>query len=295
MPCRYQARSRTHAGMLDGMDEFAEVLRAWRDRVDARARSAAAGRGPPRPGLRREELAGLAGRERRVPRPARAGPGPQPVAAAARRAGPRAAAHRRRARPPLPGRRVAPPSPQVVSQHIAPGVQRMLDRLGDCPIAVFSAAWDLLQWNPLWAALTGDPRRSTVSIATSRGGTSPRPRHHRLRRRARRGVLRRPGRRPARGCRPLPGRPRAAAAGRPAARRVAGLRAPLGQAHVARHRSSRKTATATPVGPITVDCDVLTAPGTDLRIVIYTAAPGSDDASKLDLLRVSGMQVLASG
>lgn len=65
-------------------------------------------------------------------------------------------------------------------------------------------------------------------------------------------------------------------------------------AHIARHRSSRKIATATAVGPITVDCDVLTAPGTDLRIVLYTVAPGSEDSSKLDLLRVSGTQTLLS-
>lgn len=66
------------------------------------------------------------------------------------------------------------------------------------------------------------------------------------------------------------------------------------QAHIARHRSSRKIATATAVGPITVDCDVLTAPGTDLRIVLYTVTPGSEDSSKLDLLRVSGTQTLTS-
>jgi hypothetical protein len=64
------------------------------------------------------------------------------------------------------------------------------------------------------------------------------------------------------------------------------------QAHIARHRSSRKTATCTPVGPITIDCDVLTAPGTDLRIVMYTVAPDSEDASKLELLRVHGTQAL---
>jgi hypothetical protein len=38
--------------------------------------------------------------------------------------------------------------------------------------------------------------------------------------------------------------------------------------------------------------DVLTAPGTDLRIVVYTAVPGSPDASKLELLRVAGTQAL---
>ena len=66
------------------------------------------------------------------------------------------------------------------------------------------------------------------------------------------------------------------------------------EARVARHRSSTKTATSTPVGPIAIDCDVLTAPGTDLRIVVYTVAPGSQDASKLALLRVTGTQALTS-
>jgi hypothetical protein len=70
------------------------------------------------------------------------------------------------------------------------------------------------------------------------------------------------------------------------------LRHRWGEAHIARHRSSTKTATATPVGPITIDCDVLTAPGADLRIVVYTAVPGSSDASKLELLRVAGTQAL---
>jgi hypothetical protein len=38
---------------------------------------------------------------------------------------------------------------------------------------------------------------------------------------------------------------------------------------------------------------VLTAPGSDLRIVVYTVVPGSEDASKLDLLRVAGLQPVA--
>jgi hypothetical protein len=62
-----------------------------------------------------------------------------------------------------------------------------------------------------------------------------------------------------------------------------------GEARVARHRASRKTATSTPAGPIEIDCDVLTVPGNDLRLVVYTAAPGSEDASKLELLKVAGV------
>ncbi|WP_248782389.1 MmyB family transcriptional regulator [Saccharothrix syringae] len=41
------------------------------------------------------------------------------------------------------------------------------------------------------------------------------------------------------------------------------------------------------LGDITVDCDVLTVPGVDLRIVTCTAAPGTGGADRLDLLRAS--------
>ncbi len=57
--------------------------------------------------------------------------------------------------------------------------------------------------------------------------------------------------------------------------------------------SERKTIRSPTVGPVTVDCDILTASGSDLRIVVYTARPGSPDADKLELLRVTGIQTLA--
>ena len=41
------------------------------------------------------------------------------------------------------------------------------------------------------------------------------------------------------------------------------------------------------LGDVTLDCDVLTVPGVDLRIVTYTAAPGTSGADQLDLLRAS--------
>jgi hypothetical protein len=61
---------------------------------------------------------------------------------------------------------------------------------------------------------------------------------------------------------------------------------------VSRQISDRKTILSPAVGPVTVDCDILTAPDSDLRIVIYTARPGSEDAGKLDLLRVAGLQAI---
>ena len=47
------------------------------------------------------------------------------------------------------------------------------------------------------------------------------------------------------------------------------------------------------VGDVEVDCDVFTVAGTDLRIVAYTAATGSEAAEKLDFLRVSAVARMA--
>ena len=49
------------------------------------------------------------------------------------------------------------------------------------------------------------------------------------------------------------------------------------------------------MSPLTLDCDVLTVAGSDLRIMIYTAEPGTEDADRLALLTVVGTQALAGG
>ena len=53
------------------------------------------------------------------------------------------------------------------------------------------------------------------------------------------------------------------------------------------HVSARKTIEHPEVGDVTCDCDVLTVPGSSLRIVLYTAATGSPDADELEFLRVT--------
>jgi MmyB-like transcription regulator ligand binding domain len=46
------------------------------------------------------------------------------------------------------------------------------------------------------------------------------------------------------------------------------------------------------VGLIAVDCDTLIVAGDDLRIMVYTAEPGNEDAERLALAVVLGTQAL---
>src|SRR5204863_33693 len=62
---------------------------------------------------------------------------------------------------------------------------------------------------------------------------------------------------------------------------------------VGRHEASRKTVDHPQVGAVTLDCDVLGVAGSDLRIMVYSAEPGTDDAERLALLAVVGTQDLA--
>ncbi len=56
--------------------------------------------------------------------------------------------------------------------------------------------------------------------------------------------------------------------------------------------SSVKTIDHPDVGPLTLDCDVLRVDTNDLRILVYSAEPGSEAAEKLRLLSVLGTQSL---
>jgi hypothetical protein len=56
------------------------------------------------------------------------------------------------------------------------------------------------------------------------------------------------------------------------------------------HESGGKTVRHPAAGTFVIDCDVLMAPGSDVRIVAYTAPAGSDAADRLKLLNVIGTQ-----
>ncbi|WP_282947296.1 helix-turn-helix transcriptional regulator [Cellulomonas endometrii] len=277
------------------MDDLARVLRAWRDRVRPEEAGLPAGAGRRTPGLRREELAMLAHVSVdyvvRLEQGRATHPSPQTLAALARAL--RLDDHERDHLYRVAG--AAVPSRGTVPRHVTPGVQRIVDRLTDVPVAVFTAAHDLVLWNPLWAAVNGDPsgfvgHEGNVVWQWFVGGV-PRVEH-------------------------APGDAEAFAADLVGDLRQARGRYPQDtalerlvqrlleespefarrwqEARVADHRASRKTVHHPCVGDITVDCDVLVAPGTDLRIVVYTAAPGSEDAHRLELARTAGLQTFAA-
>ncbi|MBO0983470.1 helix-turn-helix transcriptional regulator [Rathayibacter sp. SD072] len=276
------------------MSEFASVLRSWRERVRPAEVGLPAGSGRRTAGLRREELAALAGISVdyivRLEQGRAVNPSAQLLGALA--VALRLTEEERDHLFRVAG--VAPPTRAQVPRHITPGVQRIVDRLGDVPLAVFSAAHDILLWNPLWAAVNGDPSALTGldrnlvwrHFTQGHAGTDFDERHEEE------------------FAADLTADLRTAVGRYPDDRALAQLVTRLlaespdfarrwSEARVAEHRSSRKTLTSTPVGPLTIDCDVLSVPGSDLRIVVYTAAPGSGDEARLDLLRVTGLQELA--
>ncbi|MGW0041053.1 helix-turn-helix domain-containing protein [Rhodococcus sp. NPDC003348] len=277
------------------MDEFARVLRAWRDRVQPEHVGLPPGTGRRARGLRREELAMLAGVSVdyivRLEQGRATNPSAQLLGALARAL--RLTDEERDHLYRVAG--VAVPTSASLPRHVGPGVQRIVDRLGDVPVAVYSAAHDLLLWNPLWATLLGDPstqsglRRNLVWRVFT-GGAIP-VSHTTVGEDEFRADL-------VADLRSAVGRYPEDAPLRALVDRLLSesteFAARWAQAHVALHRSSRKVLHTRAVGDITVDCDVLGAPGSgDLRIVVYTVEPGSADEEKLDLLRVTGLQDLS--
>lgn len=62
------------------------------------------------------------------------------------------------------------------------------------------------------------------------------------------------------------------------------------RAELVPHQSDVMTIHHKLVGSLALDCDVLHLPGSDARLVTYTARPGSEDESKLSLVFTFGQQ-----
>jgi hypothetical protein len=49
------------------------------------------------------------------------------------------------------------------------------------------------------------------------------------------------------------------------------------------------------VGPLMLDCQILTLESLAQKLVVFTASPGSEDADRLELLSVIGLQGFPGG
>jgi transcriptional regulator with XRE-family HTH domain len=147
---------RNHRFMTAVQDELAGCLRSWRDRLGPAEAGLTAGSTRRVPGLRREEVAQLAGVSldylARLEQGRAGNPSPSVLASLARalRLTDDERAHLFR----LAGH--AKPSTGTINRHVGPGVQRLLDRLSDVPVMVIDASWQLVAANPLASALVGD-------------------------------------------------------------------------------------------------------------------------------------------
>ena len=277
----------------DSRSDFAALLRAWRDRLCPTDAGFTVTDGRRAPGLRREELAQLAGLSvdyvLRLEQSRAKNPSGQVVGALAR-----ALQLSRAERDQLyRSAGLLPPQDGTVSTHVPPGIQRLAARLGDVPIGVFTADWTLVWWNTTWSALHGDPAlvpTSERNLARALFGNGA-AHASMLDVRSERGQGAFEASIVADLKDAVSRYPADAQLGRLVRelREVSDAFARLWATQTAaiQHTTDRKTIRHPAIGDILLDCDVLIVPGADLRMVTYTAAMGSSDAGKLDLLRVT--------
>jgi transcriptional regulator with XRE-family HTH domain len=270
--------------------ELAAVLRIARARVKPADVGLPAGPRRQVPGLRREELAQLAGLGVDYVIRLEQGRGPKPsaqVLSALARAL-RLSDDDRDMVFRLAG--TAPPQAGRVPMLVRPTVLRLLDRMSDLPALVLSAKSDVLAWNPLAAALFGDfstwplAQRNLVRqrfLGTGLGRLTLSP--------------------DADSAADCVACLRAAQARYPRdpdlIRLIADLRAGsarfdnLWQAgRSGRLRAGSTTVTHPELGRLALDCDILLESETDQAVLLYSAAVGTPEASALELLRVTGLE-----
>lgn len=286
--------ARAHTGTVESC-EFGRTVRRWRDRVRPETVGVPIGRRRRASGLRREELAGLAGISAdyltRLEQGRATAPSAQVVEALAQAL--RLADAERDLLYRLAGH--AAPGLDVVPSRVTPSVQRLLDRLAHTPVVVYDATWTLVLANAPFDALLGETStwhgiernaiwRNLLGPGNRVVHTAQEQADHEAR---------------------LVADLRLTAARYPADRALRRLvdtladrsprfaelwrsDAPPPPPDLAKHKVIDHPA----VGRITLDCDTLVVAGDDLRISVYTAAPDTEDAELLALAIVLGTQSL---
>ncbi len=142
---------------MEAGNGIGSYIQAWRHRLEPADAGLPAGTARRTRGLRREELAALAGISvdylTRLEQGRAVNPSAQVLAALSRAL--RLSTEERDHLYTVAGQ--APPKRSAMTTHVPPSVQRLVDRLADLPVAVYDPAWTIITWNLAWAALMGDP------------------------------------------------------------------------------------------------------------------------------------------
>ncbi|MBN9623501.1 MAG: helix-turn-helix domain-containing protein [Actinobacteria bacterium] len=274
--------------------ELGDAIRAWRERLSPSEAGLSEGEDRRVPGLRREEVALIAGISVdylvRLEQGRSSHPSGQVLASLARALrldhGERGLLYRAAGATP-------PPSGEV-PREVPRSIRALIDRMADTPIAVFSAAWDMVECNAMWEALFGmsveQDHSGPINLIWWHFGAGvddqarpPAP------------VVRDPEETDSFE-RQIVSDLRRAADRYPDDRAVEELVDGLREANprfaelwsryeVAPCSQGLKTVLHPQLGPIDFEGDVLTVDGSDLRVVICTTVPGTPDGDAFDVLR----------
>ncbi|GAA3779652.1 helix-turn-helix transcriptional regulator [Plantactinospora mayteni] len=187
-----------------------------------------------------------------------------------------------------------PPARGATSEHIGPGLLRIFDRLADSPAEIVTELGETLRQTPMGVALTGDTTRYSGPARSMpyRWFTDPasRVRYH------------------------PEDRERTSRVFASGARRLATVRGPGSKAarladllltesrefaklwnehEVGASFDDVKRFVHPELGVLALDCQTLHDPGQSHRLLVYTAAPGSETYHKLELLAAIGAQQMS--
>ncbi|RCV47843.1 helix-turn-helix transcriptional regulator [Marinitenerispora sediminis] len=186
-----------------------------------------------------------------------------------------------------------PPVRGADSEHVSPGMLRILDRLDDTPAEIVTELGETLRQSPLGVALTGDTTQYT-GPARSKGYrwfTDPAARelyapqdHALLSRMYASGLrqiatLRGPGSRAAHYADLL-------------LEESAEFRSLWNEHEIGVHPNEVKRFIHPRVGALELNCQTLLDPHQSHRLFVYTAVPGTESYERLQLLSVVGVQTL---
>jgi transcriptional regulator with XRE-family HTH domain len=269
-------------------NEFGATLRSWRERLTPEEFGLPTAAHRRARGLRREELAHLAGVSPdylvQLEQGRASAPSPQVLTALARalRLSEAERAHLFQLADQLV------PDDRRIHDTLPDGIRRLVEQLTASPAAVYDVRWNPIAWNAMWAAAMGDPdnrpeRERNMAWRTFTGLPT--------------NVVRTPDQQ--REYEEIVVADLRSSSGRyPGDQGLGQLIAGLRDAsprfrtlwdkrRVGSYQQERKTINHPELGTLQLDCDILTTQLSDLRVVVYTAAPGSRSAQALQALSVA--------